>query len=274
MTSAMCVSRSAHVELTCNSFERADRVQLMRRIRSPAWNGRTPENSLPSPDRLERCRPISPSLGWVDALTSNSAGSGSVVNGCLAVMVDQRNAAHGVAANTCTGSTGRIPHRVERTRISRFAEPLTAPAVTTPPAGTVSIHGASSSAATTRSNSATPENAPCQVVASPSRIVGCATLSTKSGEAPGRVMSDHAVTIASGAAITRRSGRRQMSANAIIAVAPTAARKYATVGCHELAMPVVTVRSTSSRAGPGSEPTTARPPRPFARSPGSSTSPV
>ncbi len=171
-TSAMCVSRSADVELTCNSFDRADRVQLMRRIRSPARNGRIPANSLPSPPRLERCSPIRPSLGRVEALTSNerrerqrrqrmSRRDGRPTERCPRAWRPRREWARSAGSptvSTAPGGPGGPNHRRRRLRRRHRR-------------GFVWIHGAASSSATARSSSATPETAPCQVVASPSRIV-------------------------------------------------------------------------------------------------------
>ena len=148
-----------------------------------------------------------------------------MVNEWAFVTADHRNAAQGVAATTRTRSTGRVPHRVDRTPMSSAATPSTALAVTMPLAGRMSTQGASPSAATARSSCFVPVIWPCQAVASPSRIVGWASRSTNVGAALGRVNADHAVTTAHGVAMTRRSGRRHRSAHAMSATAAAAARE-------------------------------------------------
>ena len=156
-----------------------------------------PANSLPSPARADRCSPISPSAGRAEASASNMRAAAMWSVGCRAVTVDQRNAAHGLAATTRTGSIGRVPHRVERRPISRLA-------------GTVDGRRRDD---TTRRTSLDPRcvvergdgeidrrrrprTAPCQMVASPSRIVGCPRRSSNVGGDVGRVSTDHTVTTA------------------------------------------------------------------------------
>ena len=46
---------------TCSSPLRSETRQLIRRSRSPAWNGRMPANSVPSPVRRDRLAPTRPS---------------------------------------------------------------------------------------------------------------------------------------------------------------------------------------------------------------------
>ena len=186
-----------------------------------------------------------PSEGRADACASKSAGSGSVVRGRRAVTVDQTNDAHALAAATRTGSRGRVPHRVERRPMSRPAAPPTAETVTTPLVGWLSTHGASSSAATAKSISATPEIAPRHAVASPSRTVGCSTPSSKIGVALGRVHTDQAVMRGEGCGDHQevRPSPDQRAGDQRTAL--TAARAYAKVGRHGFGSGV-----TRSPAGP------------------------
>ena len=189
------------------------------------------------------------------------------------VCVDQRNPAHGLTATTDTVSTGRRPHRVERSPIAELAAPSVAAAVTAPLDGRVFIHRVGWSEATAMSNSPPPEKSPCHVVASPSRIVECPSRSSNVGGDEGRVSNDHTVTTASGVAITSRSGRRAIKANMRTTTAPTAERKYATLGRHaEFAS--VTAVPTRTPGVPAPERKTAPLPRPSGPTPRSSTSPV
>ena len=103
--------------------------------------------------------------------------------------------------------------------------PSMAAAVATPLDGRASTHAAGVTTATAMSSIGSSDTSPCQVVASPSRIVGCASRSSNVGARLGLVSNDQTVTIAIGVAITRRSGRRQTSAIAVSTTAPTDARR-------------------------------------------------
>ena len=81
-----------------------------------------------------------------------------------------------------------------------------AAAVATPLDGRVSTHAAGVTAATATSSVGSPDTSPCQVVASPSRIVGWASRSSNVGAPPGRVINDQAVTTAIGDAYHEKVG--------------------------------------------------------------------
>ena len=204
----------------------------MRSIRSPGRNARSPANSLPSPERVERYRPTRPSCGRGEAPVSNTPGTGRVTNERGVVTVDQRYAAHGETATTWTRSIVRTPHRVDRTGSSIEAWPPSADAVTTPLLGRVSTQVSWSSTATARSTSADPSIEPRHTVASPSRSVVWPSESSKVGAVDGLVTADQAVMTANGVATTSRSGRRQIRAITIRTTETTNARKNAAVGCH------------------------------------------
>ena len=61
---------------------RSETRQLIRRSRSPAWNGRIAANSVPSPWRRDRCRPTRPTGCGASARESNGAVDGSTDIDC------------------------------------------------------------------------------------------------------------------------------------------------------------------------------------------------
>ena len=71
------MSSSARAVSTCSASVRSETRQLIRRSRSPGWNGRMPANSVPEPTRRDRCAPTSPSGCGASARESNGAVSGS-----------------------------------------------------------------------------------------------------------------------------------------------------------------------------------------------------
>ena len=72
-------SRSEYVAVTCSSPVRPVTRQLIRRSRSPGWNGRTPASRRPHPAGGTRCPPTRPSARGTVSAASNPSRSGQVV---------------------------------------------------------------------------------------------------------------------------------------------------------------------------------------------------